>query len=65
MWVHTEIFQGAVEVDQFEALAFNLFLIHSLSKQNKKKTAVGDEMSGLKWNLKYAFLYANNISVFF
>lgn len=55
------IFQGAVEVDQFQALALNLFLIHSLSKQNKKETAVGDEMSGLKWNLKYA----NNISVFF
>lgn len=55
MWGHIEIFQGAVEVDQFEALAFNLFLIYSVSKQNKKKTAVGDEMRGLTWNLKYAF----------
>ena len=50
-------FSGPVEVDRSEALASSLLLIHSSSKQNKKKTAVGDEMSGLTWNLKYAFLY--------
>lgn len=31
---------------------YSLFIFH----QNKK-AAVGDEMSGLKWNLKYAFIY--------